>query len=84
MESRPLEQHILDEATSSEAAHGRSHDKANLIHPPPVPEPNVLPLPPLAPPPNGFEAAVLDPNPVLLVLVPKPRPRLKVSDLTKR
>lgn len=41
---------------------------------PPAGDPKVLP--PL-PPPKGFDAAVLAPKPVLLVLVPKPRPNRK-------
>jgi hypothetical protein len=71
---------FLERGTTVEAAQGRSRDKANVNHPPPVAEPNVLPPPVLPPPPNGFEAAGLAPNPVLLVLVPKPRQRLRVSD----
>lgn len=64
--------HTVDNNEMSCVGVGKKARSGNWIHAPPAGDPKVLPpLPP--PPPKGFEAAVLDPKPVLLVLVPKPR-----------
>ena len=52
--------------------------QVNVCHvPPPAFDPNVLP-------PKGFEAAVLEPKPVLLVFDPKPNVGRHVRHLTKQ